>query len=361
VYRSLTAQTLHYFARPHWDVRRTPMAGAAAWRGNELAERTKWCVALTRSQIDELERAIAFARGTGKPTGSLRRSDFPLPTLTREVDHWRRELTDGRGFAVLSGVPAERWGVADAELFFWCFGLHLGTPGAQNPQGDLLGHVQDLGDEVREVRAYRTNATIAYHCDAADVVGLLCLNRAKRGGLSRIASSVTVYNELLARRPDLIERLYEPFLLDTHGEGGINYFPIPPARHLNGRLRTFWHADYFRSALEYRDVRPYDRAGAELLETYDGIASEPGLYLDMDLMPGDVQLVSNHTILHSRTAYEDHVEPERRRHLLRLWLSLGGARSARERLLRAVGLADLVRQLARAGVRRLSHGASRRA
>ncbi len=360
MYRSLTAQTLHYFARPHWNVRRTPITGAAAWRGDELAGQTSWRVALTSRQLDEIDRAIELARGSGKPTASLQRRDFPLPTLTREIGRWRRELVDGRGFVVLGGLPVERWSGADAELFFWCFGLHVGTPGAQNPQGDLLGHVRDLGEDPREVRAYRTNTTIAYHCDAADVVGLLCLQRARRGGLSRIASSVTVYNELLARRPDLVERLYEPFLLDTHGEGAIDAFPIAPARHLDGKLRTFWHADYFRSALEYTFVPPYDAAGTELLEVYDGIASGPGLYLDMDLMPGDVQLLSNHTILHGRTAYEDHAEPQRRRHLLRLWLSLHRTRSTRERVLGALGLAQLLRQLARARLHRLSHGAAHR-
>ena len=42
----------------------------------------------------------------------------------------------------------------------------------------------------------------------------------------------------------------------------------------------------------------------------------------MDLEPGDVQLLSNHTVLHARTDYEDYSEPELKRHLLRLWISL---------------------------------------
>jgi hypothetical protein len=40
----------------------------------------------------------------------------------------------------------------------------------------------------------------------------------------------------------------------------------------------------------------------------------------MNFEPGDVQLISNHTVVHARTAYED--APESERHLLRLWLSL---------------------------------------
>ena len=46
----------------------------------------------------------------------------------------------------------------------------------------------------------------------------------------------------------------------------------------------------------------------------------------MELKPGDMQFVHNHTLFHDRTAYEDWAEPERKRHLLRLWLSPPDAR-----------------------------------
>ncbi len=255
-------------------------------------------------------------------------ADFPLPTLAAEISRWRAELESGRGFQVVSGVPVERWSGAEAELAFWCLGLHLGRPGAQNPQGDLLGHVHDTGDDASDpwVRLYRTSARIAYHCDAADVVGLLCLKSARRGGLSRIASSVSVYNELLARRPDRVDRLYEPFLLDLRNEDAtarLRTLPVPPCRFAGGRLRTFYHSDYFRSVERYPDVPPLTPDERALLDLYEEIAAGPGLSLDMDLRPGDIQWLSNHAILHARTAYEDHPEPERRRHLLRLWLSIG--------------------------------------
>ena len=185
----------------------------------------------------------------------------------------------------------------------------------------------DTGDDASDpfVRLYRTAANIAYHCDAADVVGLLCLRRAKSGGASRIVSSVAVYNELLARRPDLVDRLYEPFQLDVRNEdasGALRYLPIPPCRFAEGRLRTFYHSDYFRSAQRHEDVAPFSADEQTLLDLYEEIASSPELYLDMDLAPGDIQWLSNHTVLHARTQYEDWPEPERRRHLLRLWLSI---------------------------------------
>ena len=74
--------------------------------------------------------------------------------------------------------------------------------------------------------------------------------------------------------------------------------------------------------MRHDDVPPFTRDEQELLDLYEEIASSPDFFLDMELEPGDIQRLSNHTILHARTAYDDYEEPERRRHLLRLWLSL---------------------------------------
>jgi hypothetical protein len=325
-YRSFGEQALHYFRREHEGAARGPIAGPAAWRGAELAGRRDWIVPLAPAQIDELERARTAARATGRPLAALRREDFPLPGLAPAVAAWARELAEGRGFLLVRGLPVERWGDDDSALVFWGLGLHLGWPGAQNPENELLGHVVDTGEEAANphVRRYRTAGDIAFHCDLADAVGLLCLRAARRGGASRIASSVSVYNELLRRRPDLVPRLYEPFLLDARDEekeGRLPYFPVPPCRFARGRLRTFYHSDYFRSVERHASAPRLTGAERTLLDLYEEIADSPELRLDMRFEPGDVQLISNHGVLHARTAYEDDPDPARRRHLLRLWLS----------------------------------------
>jgi hypothetical protein len=328
-YFSYAEQAGHYFDRPHEAAPRRPLRTPSAWRGPELAGRSDWRVHLDQAQISEIEAALRAARATGRPAAEMTAGDFPLPALSREIQRWREELETGRGFQVVSGVPVEHWSQKDAELFFWCLGLHLGRPGAQNPQGDLLGHVTDTGDDASDpfVRLYRTSADIRYHCDAADIVGLLCLRAARSGGASRIVSSVSVYNELLTRRPDLVDRLFEPFLLDIRNEDAskrLRYVPVAPCRFASGRLRTFYHSDYFRSVLRHDDVAPFTEAERELLDLYEQIASSPELYLEMDLAPGDIQWLSNHTILHARSSYEDPPESAARRHLLRLWLSSRG-------------------------------------
>ena len=322
-YRSYALQTAHYFDRPHTGIPREPVDGPAAWRGDALADEA-WAHPLEAPELDEIEAALATAEATGKPLAHWERDDFPLPGLTARIDAWREELLSGRGFLLLRGVPVARFGRERSERFFWGLGLHLGVPGAQNPAGDLLGHVEDTGDDADDpqVRLYRTSADIAYHCDAADAVGLLCLGKGVRGGASRIASSVTVWNELLRTRPDLAARLFDPMRLDLRNEerpGMRGFIEIVPCRHADGVLRTFYHSDYFRSVDRHADAALPD-LDRELLDAYDAIAETPGVYLDMNLEPGDVQLVSNHTIVHARTGYED--TSGARRHLLRLWLSL---------------------------------------
>ena len=328
-YKSYGEQSLHYFTRPHEHVPTAPVGGAAAWRGAALADDDGWQTRLDAARIDEIESALDHAESTGRATGELTRADFPLPTLAADIAAWRREIATGRGFQVVRGVPVERWSTERAERFFWCIGLHMGTPGAQNVRGDLLGHVTDTGARESDafVRLYETRADIAFHCDAADVVGLLCLSAGRKGGASRIASSVAVHDELMRRRPDLVPRLYDPFALDVRSEGdraALKHIPVPPCRFAEGRLRTFYHSDYFRSATRHDDVPELDADERALLDAYESIASEPELRLDMQLEPGDIQWLSNHTVVHARTAYEDGADTGERRHLLRLWLSIEG-------------------------------------
>lgn len=324
---SFGAQAMRYFQRAHESVRREPLEVPAAWRGSELARRDDWVVRLSAAQIDELARAADAVAKRGLGLDAVRRENFALPALAPVIAGWARELLRGRGVLLVRGLPVERWGEDRAALIYWGIGQHLGEPGAQNPQGDLLGHVLDTGEDAANpfVRRYRTAGDIAYHCDLADAVGLLCLRTARRGGASRIVSSVTVYNELLRCRPDLIDRLYEPFCLDTRdeqGDGRLPYVPVVPCCYAGGVLRTFYHSDYFRSAVRHPEVPPFNALEQSLLDLYEQIAGEPGLYLDMQFEPGDIQFISNHFILHARTAYEDGDAATHRRHLLRLWLSL---------------------------------------
>lgn len=320
---SFGEQLLHYFDRPHGAPPSAPVGGPAAWTGAGLAAAPGWCEELGPAEVDELQRAVATA--AGRPLQALAREDFPLPALGAALRRWRAALRDGLGFALVRGVPVAGWSQAQAELAFWGLGLHLGIPGAQNGEGDLLGHVTDLSahSEHPDERLYRTNRSIRFHCDAADAVGLLCLRASPDGGESRLVSSVSVFDELRATRPELAARLCEPLLLDARLPAGarVAYTPVRPCCFDGRRLRSFMHLDYFRS-VERHPGAGLDPLARAALDAWEEIAERPGFHLDMQLRSGDLQLVSNHSVVHARRAYAD--DPAAPRHLLRLWLSLVG-------------------------------------
>ena len=324
-YLPFLQQTLSYFDRPHDGPALAPVASPAAWKRSDL-DGASWRVRLDEAGLAEVRDAVSRWVSLGRPLAAMTRADFPLPSLSCSIAAWRDEVAHGRGLQVISGVPVESWSVEEASAFFWGLGQHLGRPGAQNRRGELLGHVRDTGADRddRYVRQYLTTQGIPFHCDAADMVGLLCLHKAHSGGLSRIASSVSVYNELLRRRPDLAPGLFEPIMLDTRDEAeanGLKALPVPPCRYSGGVLRTFWHSEYFRTSQRHEGIR-LSAAANELLDLYDEIAGSPEFHVDMELEPGDVQLLSNHSVIHARTRYEDPPEAARKRHLLRLWITL---------------------------------------
>ena len=307
---------------------RTPtgrIESAAAWHGEHLVENDEWVHVLTAGEVDELMAAVAAARAAELPVVELTQEHFPLPTLASTIAAWADELDTGRGFLLVRGLPVDDLGEDGAALAYWGIGRHLGVPNPQNTDGDLLGHVRDDGADPDDpsVRLYRTRAAQPYHTDGADIVGLLCLHTAASGGASSIVSSVTVYNEVLARRPDLVEVMFEPFAFDLYEQqapGEQPFISMPIASFFAGRLFTMYIRFYIDQAQRHPDVPRLTDRQVELLDLIDEIAASPRHHLDMDFQPGDIQLLSNATILHGRTAYED--DPEHPRHLLRLWLTL---------------------------------------
>jgi hypothetical protein len=256
----------------------------------------------------------------------LSSEDFPLWDLADVLAARRREYLHGRGFGLLRGLPVSELDRDGAAVVFWGLGAHLGVAVSQNGKGHVLGHVKDLGlDYSRpENRGYQTSARLPYHTDYADLVCLLCLKSARTGGLSSIVSSVTLYNEMLRQRPDLVAVLREPLYRTRWGEVGSDRPPwveVPAFNvHDKGVVTT-----YVRSAVRKAQLMPevprLSEKQIEAMDFFDQLAEDTTLHLDMRFEPGDVQILNNHWILHSRTTYEDYDVPAERRHLLRLWLT----------------------------------------
>jgi hypothetical protein len=305
--------------------------GPSAWYGAELAARRDWIEPLSPVELAEIEAATRRLAASALELPAVRASDFPLHTLALRLQSLLAEVLAGRGFVLLRGLPVAGWTPREAALAFFGLGAHLGNARPQNAKGHVLGHVKDLGRDSRDphARIYQTRERQTYHTDSCDVVALLCLRPAKTGGLSSLVSSMTIFNEMRRRRPDLLRVLFAPIQTDRRGEvpaGALPYFNIPVFNWHAGLLSALYQRQYIESARRFAEAPPLTAQQIEALDLFDALANDPALHLRMEFRPGDVQLVHNHTLLHDRTAYEDWPEPERKRHLLRLWLAPPQAR-----------------------------------
>ena len=305
--------------------------GRSIWYGSALAESDEWIERLSEAEIDEVESAIKQVEETGQNLTTISAGDVQLPMLGLKLQQTLDEVLNGRGFVLIKRLPIERWTRRQAAIAFLIIGAQLGNLRMQNAQGHLLGHVRDLGrsSDDPNTRIYQTRERQTFHTDSCDVVGLLCLRAAKSGGLSSLVSSTTIFNEMRRRRPDLLRVLMEPIETDRRGEvpeGGKPYFNIPVFNYHDGLVSTIYQRQYIESARRFPGVAPLTPSHVEALNLFDELANDPQLNLMMELHPGDIQFVHNHTILHDRTAFEDYPEPERKRHLLRLWLAPPAAR-----------------------------------
>lgn len=308
------------------------ISGPSAWYGPDMLRDQSWREEIAVGEVAEIEAATAYVSGNPDLNiAALRPEDFPLPALGARLARLRHDVLHGRGFALLRGLPVARWTRRQAAIAFLGIGAHFGSARSQNAKGHVLGHVKDMGLSSSDpnVRIYQTHERQSFHTDSCDIVGLLCLQTAKSGGRSALVSAVTIFNEMRRRRPDLLRLLFEPIETDRRGEvppGGKPYFTIPTYNWHAGLLSAIYQRQYIESARRFAEVPPLSEPQREAYDLFDALANDPSLNFHMDLAPGDVQLVHNHTLLHDRTAFEDWPELERRRHLLRLWLAPDDAR-----------------------------------
>jgi hypothetical protein len=301
-----------------------------------VARAQEWTLRLGPTEVAEIQAALSAWRaregaGSLDLPAPLLPQDFPLPTLAPRLQRIKQDLLHGRGFVLIKGMPVRQWSPADSAMAFIGLGAHLGHARSQNAKGHLLGHVRDVGLASTDpnVRIYQTHERQTFHTDSCDVVALLCLREARSGGDSLLVSSTTLYNEILARRPDLAPWLFEPVATDRRGEipaGMKPWFEIPVFNWHEGFLTALYQRQYVDSAQRFPEAPRLDPRHIEALDLLDALTNDPALNFSMRLEPGDMQFVHNHTLLHDRTAFEDHAQPDERRYLLRLWLAVPGAR-----------------------------------
>lgn len=315
-----------------YDIRREPLDDPSAWRGADLSGREDWIVRLTVDDLGELDTALAAAIGTGRTLFELGRADFPLAALAEKLAGILPVLEGGRGFALLRGIPVDRYTEDETRIVFWGIGQYLGTPERQDRAGNLMHDVRDTGNAFADsstLRDYQTDAAINFHNDGADIFMLMCRRAARSGGHSLLVSAVEVFNEVARRRPDLAELLQQPcWYMDTRGQrpDGARYQVMPIYTYWNRQLTPNYKNSLMYAAQRFDDVPPFTAAQKEAIALLDEICSDPDICLHFDLQPGDIAIASNYATFHGRTNYEDAGERDAKRHMLRVWLTIPNGR-----------------------------------
>ena len=306
----------------------SPATGPAVWTPDELKNDTSWVFQFSASDIVEIEAAVSDILNSGKQLYFFGRDDFPLPTLGPRLAGCIYYVEYGRGVALWRGLDVSTYDEHSLKVLYWGIGVHLGAPITQNAKGQLIGHVRDTGHNYmsKNVRGYTTQARLAPHCDSSDIVTLLCVHPSKSGGESLIASSTAVYNKLLEYFPEYLEPLFIGFNFDLRGEGAtdnpneVTNTKVPVYSNYEGWLSCRYNCKTIEDG-QIKVGSPLTGLTLEAVRKVGELAMQDGIRHDMTFKQGDIQILNNHTVLHSRTSFEDWPEPERKRNLLRMWIN----------------------------------------
>jgi len=307
----------------------------AAWTAADVADEDTWTEHLADEELESLDRALRTAiERKGDDVLQIDEDDFPVGADLRE--HLRRieaELIDGRGFVRIRGIDRSRYTQAEMEVLYWGIGMHLGVPWEQNKHGHVLGDVTDQQKAPDDPTARGNElggVALPFHCDGADLVGLMCLANGREGGLSQVASSVHIHNTLVAEDPDLAAALYQPYPYDARGEeatGAKGFYELPVFTEWDDRLFCRAIPPYIVASQRHPDAPRLTDDQKRALQALVEMANDPANHVSMELRPGDIQLINNFHVLHGRTAYTDDRAGNRVRHLKRLWLETETLRS----------------------------------
>ena len=315
-------------------VRETPLTGAIAWTRDTLGPEDG-LLRLTPDCRSELDHALAAIRTNPLPILMLEPGAFELSACRELMHRAKNLLEDGVGFVLIDRLPLEERTLEEARALYWLMIQLLARPVAQSWDGKMIYDVRDLGQPPGNgVRPDVTNAEQSFHTDNSynlcppDYVALLCVRPAMEGGISQIVSFYTAHNEMLARHPELLRRLYQPFLFDRQREHAPDEAKV--LRHslfeydgerLSGRLSRYQVRNGHALA-----GMPLDAEGETALEALDAVMNAPCMHREFFFERGQVQILDNRRLGHKRTGFRDSPDEARRRHLVRLWLRDRGRR-----------------------------------
>lgn len=303
-----------------------PVAEPWVWTAEDLAGRDDWVIQLDATALADLAVALDGVKQRGLALADITADDFPLPSIAGALKHVNEMLTNGLGLCLVRGLPVDRYGQEDLSLILWGIGTHVGTGVSQSYRGDMIGEVMDMTHTGDARRAYRSPRPLDLHIDLVDVVGLLCVRKARSGGTSLVASSIAIHNAILAERPDLMPALYRGYHYrhseaSSTGEPPTSPHRIPVFGPVGGKLVCNFNSSPISRSFREDEIEN-DALTLEAFEFFINTAARDDLLYRMALEPGDLQFLNNRITLHGRDEFDDVDELDQKRLMLRVWLMM---------------------------------------
>lgn len=287
-----------------------------------------YIIPLPESCLEELDAVARSLRTDPLPVLALKPDMFSMDACRGFAREVRAQLDEGVGFAVLDRLDLERWTREEATALYWLLGSLLGRPVCQKWNGLMVYDVRNVGNTVQQgIRGSTTSGQLYFHTDNSyarmppQYVGLLCLQKSKEGGESRLVCWGSVYAEFQRRHPELVSRGFRAFLWDRvneHAPDAPRIMSKPVFFYTEGQLKVCYSSRVIKDGYRMAE-QTLDAETERFLDAMNAILTDPAFWLDLQFEPGQIQIINNGRIGHARTAFVDHPEPERKRHLIRLW------------------------------------------
>jgi len=327
-----------------------PFEIPAAWSGDTIKNDTSWIIHLTDAHRNELLAALAHFKETMQAKGLTAqwlhghmmpdKESFPLPTLAPMLRQAQHDLEHKYGMVLFKGFPVADQSTKDLHMMHAGISSHVGTVRPQTVFGELVQDIQDGGQgALKERRGSKHNRALPFHNDPSDAISFLCIHSALSGGISQFSSSVAIHNALLESSPELVETLYQDFAHSYQDylfvRTGANESYLPKAKYYSmpiftaeqGHFACKYSRFYVNQAQEFPDVPRLTARQIAALDALEAEMQNPKWQFTMQYEPGDVMFINNFICFHARTAFsDDDMDENRRRHLLRIWLSMPNSR-----------------------------------
>ena len=291
------------------------------WDKNLEKTPEKFCVKLSDASINELKDNKEYLTKTDK--------NF-FPHLNDEINTLKNQkLVDGVGLVIIDNSSFNDFSKNEVKIIYELICNMLGTLYVQNIKNEKIVEIKDAGKSMSSGgRYHQTKEGGSYHTDSPhwknvpDIIGLFCINKAKKGGISKFVSTYTIHNQLLNKENEKLKILYEKFYFDKRGEFQKNESKTefePIFLFENGKLHCRYLKNYIVSGHEIEN-NPLSSIQIDAIDLLEKTTQIPENILSYDLNDNDMIFFDNHRMLHGRTEFEDYEDVSKKRQLLRTWI-----------------------------------------